>query len=100
MTALSPRHTADTFAEPRISRPVGPGFEPAPGYRPAPFGVIGRGVAAIAAGIREYVHRQQVMSELSRLTDRELADIGLSRTDISQVFSAEFATQRRLERGA
>ena len=31
-------------------------------------------------------HRQAVKNELSRLSDRELADIGLSRSEISQVF--------------
>ncbi len=31
-------------------------------------------------------HRQAVKSELSRLSDRELADIGLSRSEISHVF--------------
>ncbi len=101
MTALSPRQTATTFAEARISRPAGTGYDlPVPAYRPAPLGAVGRGFAAIAAGIRAYARRQQVMSELSRLTDRELADIGLTRTDIGQVFTSEFAAQRRAERGA
>jgi uncharacterized protein YjiS (DUF1127 family) len=31
--------------------------------------------------------RQAVKTELSRLSDRELADIGLSRSEIAQVFS-------------
>lgn len=31
--------------------------------------------------------RQAVKNELSRLSDRELADIGLSRSEISHVFS-------------
>ncbi len=31
--------------------------------------------------------RQAVKAELSRLTDRELADIGLSRNEIAHVFS-------------
>jgi uncharacterized protein YjiS (DUF1127 family) len=101
MTALSPRHTADSFAETRLSRAAGAGYaRETPAYRPQPLGALGRGLAAIAAGIRAYVHRQQVMSELSRLTDRELADIGLSRTDIGQVFTSEFSAQRRAARGA
>lgn len=32
-------------------------------------------------------NRQAVKNELSRLSDRELADIGLSRSEISHVFS-------------
>ncbi len=101
MTALSPRQTAAPFVEARVSRPAGTGFDrQAPARRPAPFGAIGRGLARIAAGIREYVRRQRVMSELSRLDDRELADIGLVRADIGEIFTAEFAARRRAERGA
>jgi uncharacterized protein YjiS (DUF1127 family) len=35
--------------------------------------------------IREWKHYNQSMIELSRLGDRELADIGISRSDISRV---------------
>jgi uncharacterized protein YjiS (DUF1127 family) len=87
MTALSPRQAAGSFAEPLISRP-------AQGRR---FGAIGRFLAGLAADIREYGRRQRVVSELSRLSDRELADIGLTRADIGQVFTSEFATRRRAE---
>jgi uncharacterized protein YjiS (DUF1127 family) len=88
MTAISPRQTAGAFAEPRISRPA----------RGRPFGAIGRFFAAIAADVREYGRRQRVVSELSRLSDRELADIGLTRTDIGQVFTSEFGARRKAER--
>lgn len=46
--------------------------------------------AAFVRAIRFLVsipQRQAVKSELSRLTDRELADIGLSRSEIAHVFS-------------
>ncbi|MDB5369875.1 MAG: hypothetical protein JWP20_1433 [Roseomonas sp.] len=36
--------------------------------------------------IMEYPRRRRVMDELSMLTDRELADIGLNRGDIGRVF--------------
>ena len=35
----------------------------------------------------EMPRRQAVMTELSRLSDRELADIGLSRSEIGHVFA-------------
>jgi uncharacterized protein YjiS (DUF1127 family) len=88
MTALSPRQTAGAFVEPRISRPA----------RGRPFGAVGRFFAGLAADMREYGRRQRVVTELSRLSDRELADIGLSRTDIGQVFTPAFAARRKAER--
>ena len=41
--------------------------------------------AAIVRFIREWKCYHQSLSELSRLGDRELADIGISRSDIPQV---------------
>jgi uncharacterized protein YjiS (DUF1127 family) len=41
--------------------------------------------AAIVRFIREWKRYHQSLSELSRLGDRELADIGISRSDIPQV---------------
>lgn len=87
MSALFPRQTAGAFAEPRISRPA----------RGRSFGAVGRFFARIAADVREYGRRQRVVSELSRLSDRELADVGLTRADIGQVFTPEFAERRRSE---
>jgi uncharacterized protein YjiS (DUF1127 family) len=98
MTALSPRQIADAHGEARISRPAGAGYGYTPGSRrPAPFGAIARGFAALAAGLREHMRRQQVVAELSRLSDHELADIGLNRADIGQVFEPEFAIRRNPE---
>jgi uncharacterized protein YjiS (DUF1127 family) len=39
--------------------------------------------------VAEYPRRRRVMDELSMLTDRELADIGLSRGDIGRVFDMQ-----------
>jgi uncharacterized protein YjiS (DUF1127 family) len=44
--------------------------------------------------IRNWLERQSVQAELSNLTDRELADIGLSRANLGQVFDPAFANRR------
>jgi uncharacterized protein YjiS (DUF1127 family) len=41
--------------------------------------------ASIVRAIREWRRYNQSLSELSRLGDRELADIGISRSDIPRV---------------
>jgi uncharacterized protein YjiS (DUF1127 family) len=38
--------------------------------------------------------RRAVIAELSALSDYELADVGLTRSDLSQVFDPAFAAQR------
>jgi uncharacterized protein YjiS (DUF1127 family) len=55
-------------------------------HRPS-AGAIKRNVmfASIVRFIREHRRYNQSLSELSRLGDRELADIGLSRSDIPWV---------------
>jgi len=47
-------------------------------------------VAAFAA----WRHRQVVLQEMAMMTDRELADIGLTRSDLARVFDPVFATDR------
>jgi uncharacterized protein YjiS (DUF1127 family) len=42
-------------------------------------------VIAILARIRAYLRYRETMVELSRLTDRELDDVGLSRFEIERV---------------
>jgi uncharacterized protein YjiS (DUF1127 family) len=44
-------------------------------------------VATIFARITAFVERQRVLSELNGLSDRELADIGLNRAELPQVFA-------------
>ena len=41
--------------------------------------------ASIVRFLRDWRHYHQSVSELSRLGDRELADIGISRSDIPRV---------------
>ena len=43
---------------------------------------------------REWHQRRQVAAELGLMTDRELADMGLSRTDVSRVFDPGFDADR------
>ena len=40
-------------------------------------------------------HRRAVLDELSSLSDRELADIGLNRNELSRVFDPQFAEARK-----
>lgn len=42
-------------------------------------------IAALARFIQEWKRYNQSLSELSRLGDRELADIGISRSDIPRI---------------
>lgn len=49
----------------------------------------------LAVRIRARWERQALLNELSEMSDRNLADIGLSRTQLSRVFDADFARARR-----
>ena len=42
----------------------------------------------------EWRRRQAVLQEMAMLSDRELADIGLSRADLPRVFDPAFAADR------
>ncbi len=44
--------------------------------------------------------RRAVLAELNALSDHELADIGLNRTELSRVFDPAFAAQRSATRAA
>ena len=48
----------------------------------------------VASRISQFLERQRVMSELNGLTDRELSDIGLTRTELPLVFEPSFAKRR------
>ena len=49
----------------------------------------------LVSRVAEYFKRQATMSELRQLTDRELADIGLQRSELHRVFEPGFAAIRR-----
>jgi uncharacterized protein YjiS (DUF1127 family) len=57
--------------------------------------LLGRAVAALS----EWRRRRVVMQEMEMMTDRELADIGLARSDVSRVFDRAFAADHARERG-
>ncbi len=59
--------------------------------RSARRSVIGGLFSRIAA----FIHRQKVLAELKELTDRELTDIGLTRSELPLVFQPAFAARRR-----
>lgn len=54
------------------------------------FGVIGQALAAIGTALATWPERRATYEKLRRLTDRELADIGIARGDITRVFEPDF----------
>jgi uncharacterized protein YjiS (DUF1127 family) len=48
------------------------------------------GLRALMAGFRAWREKQAAMAEMSVMSDRELADIGLTRSDLSRVFNDNF----------
>jgi uncharacterized protein YjiS (DUF1127 family) len=48
---------------------------------------------SVFARLHEWRQRRGVAAELAQMTDRELADIGLSRADVSRVFDPGFAAE-------
>jgi uncharacterized protein YjiS (DUF1127 family) len=54
---------------------------------------------SIFARLREWRQRRRLAGELALMTDRELADIGLSRVDLSRVLDPAFATDHARGRG-
>lgn len=55
------------------------------GHRAGPKRKSNTMIAALVRFIQEWKRYNQSLSELSRLGDRELADIGISRSDIPRV---------------
>lgn len=64
--------------------------------RPGLFARIATGLAYVASLPR----RRAVMQELSSLSEHELADIGLTRAEVSMVFDPAFAAARSNGRAA
>lgn len=48
--------------------------------------------------LRNFVERAAVRNELYSMTDRELADIGISRYEIGRVFDRDFAREHAVRR--
>jgi uncharacterized protein YjiS (DUF1127 family) len=55
---------------------------------------------AFLHGLKEMPHRRAVMDELALLSDRELADIGLTRGNLLRVFDEDFVAERNDHDGA
>lgn len=58
-----------------------------------PAGLMAR-LAAALKWVIDLPRRQAVLAELAQLSEHELADIGLSRSDLGRVFDRSFAAQR------
>lgn len=69
-----------------------PAVEAAP--HPVATGLFARLRAAVAH-LASLPQRRAVLDELSLLTDRELADIGLNRNELGRVFDPRFVQSRR-----
>lgn len=54
------------------------------------FAGVGHAFAALGAAVVTWPQRRATYESLRSLTDRELADIGLTRGEISKVFEPEF----------
>ena len=48
--------------------------------------------AHLLSSVAEWQRRRAAVAELSMMTDRELSDIGLSRSDLARVFDPAFAS--------
>lgn len=62
--------------------------------RPSFLSLLGQRIRRAALSLAALPQRRAVIDELNMLTDRELADIGLSRSDLSRVFEPGFSARR------
>jgi uncharacterized protein YjiS (DUF1127 family) len=71
---------------------IGPEYEEAeaPAVKSAGRGLSAR-LSGLVARFAEWQQRRQVMEEMALMSDRELSDIGLSRSDLPRVFDHSFA---------
>lgn len=62
------------------------------------FQTIGAGFSSLASMLRRQRDKERLAAELSLLTDRELADIGLTRADVPQTFWSTYGTANSIFR--
>ena len=55
--------------------------------------LVARAIASARDGFGRWVARRTAMAELGGMNDRELADIGISRSDISRVADPDFVAE-------
>ena len=66
-------------------------YEPAQPQRRA--GLFARVAAPIVARVQVWMARERAVGELSGMSDRDLADIGLTRSDIARVTDPAFIAE-------
>src|SRR5689334_10523766 len=90
MTAMNASTSKDqlTFTLGNLSY-IGPEFDidAKPVVKPEKRGLL----AAVMARVAAWRRRREVMAEMAMMSDRELADIGLTRSDLPRVFDPDFA---------
>jgi uncharacterized protein YjiS (DUF1127 family) len=64
---------------------------------PASQGLFAR-IGSVVRWISELPRRHAALAELTSLSDHELADIGLTRSDLPRLFDPEFVAERNRER--
>ncbi|HTC08009.1 MAG TPA: DUF1127 domain-containing protein [Acetobacteraceae bacterium] len=86
---------------------IGSDYDPAQAEAQAPQAAphgLGRaiadGLAFLVAGVRSWAGRQVTLAEMDSMSDRELADIGLTRSDLPRVFDADFVADHTRGRAA
>jgi uncharacterized protein YjiS (DUF1127 family) len=78
-----------------FSRDIQEGYRTAAEARLAHSQALARRFGDALAKVVAYFRRGEVLGELNAMSDRELADIGLSRGNLTRVFDADFAEEHR-----
>ncbi len=69
--------------------------------QPAPRGLLrrlGDGLAFLVQGVKTWSSRHATLSEMALMSDRELADIGLTRVELPRVFDPDFVADHARSR--
>ena len=78
---------------------IGPRYEEPQATRVnRPSGGAKSWFSRFVSAVAEWHQRQAVLQEMQSMTDRELSDIGLSRSDLPRVFDPSFAVDHSRSR--